>query len=193
MSFLHIPVVLNTLTLLNVAFVLLAVAGNEFIRRRNARGWQLWIPANILAVLYFALLHEWWTLALFVYYFVTSIMGFVHWRRAEHLAKAQHFLFVRDERFDFFSSPAMRAAMRRLMARPAAPTTLTRPQSTQTANRSNSLLRAEPRMLASTESLAPPVVIEREAIRIRESVRIVPEPGAALRLEPDFGLFGRRD
>jgi nicotinamide mononucleotide transporter len=83
MNVLHILAMLSTLTLLNIAFVLLAIAGNEFIRRRDARGWRFWIPANILAVLYFGLLHEWWTLALFGYYLISSILGLVHWRRNE--------------------------------------------------------------------------------------------------------------
>ena len=83
MNVLHILAMLSTLTLLNIAFVLLAIAGNEFIRRRDARGWRFWIPANILAVLYFAMLHEWWTLALFGYYLISSILGLDHWRRNE--------------------------------------------------------------------------------------------------------------
>ncbi|MGH9375493.1 MAG: hypothetical protein ACRD1J_04940 [Terriglobia bacterium] len=35
---------------LNIAFVLLSVAGNEHIRRRDRRGYWLWLPANLLGL-----------------------------------------------------------------------------------------------------------------------------------------------
>lgn len=185
MSSLHIPEALSVLTLLNIAFVLLAIMGNEFIRRRDARGWQFWVPANVLAVLYFAMLHEWWTLALFAYYFVTSIMGLVHWRRDERIASAQRFVFVRDEGFEFFSSPAMRAAMSRMMARG---------HETKAPSRAEPVMRSEPRAAAvSTIPLAQSMLIEREAVRIRESIRIVPERGERLPVDSEFAVLARRE
>lgn len=194
MSFPHIPVVLNTLTLLNVTFVLLAIAGNEFIRRRDARGWRFWIPANALAVLYFAVLHEWWTLALFAYYLLTSIMGLIHWRTTERRAAAQHLLFVRDENFDFFSSPAMRAAMGRMMVSGHPSDAPARQANIRPAHRAEPLLNGELRAAARLiEPLAQPMLIEREAIRIRESVRIMPERGGMTPLEPDFAVLARRE
>jgi len=51
---------------LNISFVLLSVLGNEFIRRRDRRGWWLWLPGNLIAVAFFALQREWWTTALYV-------------------------------------------------------------------------------------------------------------------------------
>ncbi len=180
----NIPATLSTLTVLNIAFVLLAIAGNEFIRRRDARGWRFWIPANALAVLYFALLNEWWTLALFAYYFVTSIMGLVHWRRAERRTAAQLRLFVRDEGFEFFSSPAMREAMSRMMAR---------------GHESNAPTRAEPVMRSDPRAVAMPAIpvaqsmlIEREAVHIRESVRILPEHTAVPPVDSNFAVLARR-
>lgn len=185
-----------TFTSLNVAFVLLAIAGNEFIRRRDARGWPFWIPANALAVLYFSLLHDWWTLALFAYYFVTSILGLIHWHRTERRETAQRLLFVRDENFDFFSSPPARAAMSRMMA-------ITHP-SDAPARQANSRpsLRTEPHLSGElradvlhcgVKALAQPILIERESIRIRESVRVMPERGGTAPLESDFAILARRD
>ncbi len=72
--------------ILNIAFVLLAIVGTEFIRRRDARGRYFWIAANIAAVLYFAATRQRWTVALFAYYFAASIFGLLRWRREERLA-----------------------------------------------------------------------------------------------------------
>ncbi len=185
MNVLHIPATLSTLTLLNIAFVLLAIAGNEFIRRRDARGWRFWIPANIFAVLYFAMLHEWWTLALFAYYFVTSILGLVHWRRAERRCAAQRLLFVRNENFDFFASPAMREAMSRMTARG---------HEAKVPTRAEPVMQSEPRP-ASVPALplAQSMLIEREAVHIRESVRIVPERSGMPSIDSDFAVLARRE
>ena len=181
----HIPTMLSTLTLLNIAFVLLAITGNEFIRRRDTRGWQLWIPANALAVLYFAILHEWWTLALFGYYFITSILGLVHWRRTERRFAAQRLLFVRNENFDFFASPAMREAMSRMTARG---------HEAKAPTRAEPVMRSEPRT-ASVPALplAQSMLIEREEVHIRESVRIVPERSGMPSIDSDFAVLARRE
>lgn len=190
----HTTVMLSAITLLNIAFVLLAIVGNEFIRRRDARGWQFWIPANALAVLYFALLREWWTLALFAYYFLTSILGLIHWRRTERRAATHRLLFVRDEGFDFFSSPAMREAMGRAVARRHDSDAPGRPAPIQPARRAEPRLSGELRAAARRpEPLAQPLLIEREALRIRESIRIVPDRDDMSPLESDFTLLARQE
>ena len=76
-------------TTLNIAFVALAIVGNEFIRRRDARGWYFWIASNTLAILYFCAVREDWTLALFAYYLVASFLGLRRWRCEERRSRAR--------------------------------------------------------------------------------------------------------
>ena len=68
---------------LNISFVLLSVLGNEFIRRRDRRGWWLWLPGNVVAVAFFALQREWWTTALYVYFSCAAVLAIRDWRRKE--------------------------------------------------------------------------------------------------------------
>jgi len=79
-------------TTLNIAFVALAIVGNEFIRRRDTRGWYFWIASNTLAIIYFCAFRQDWTLALFAYYFVASFLGLGRWRREERRSRAARIL-----------------------------------------------------------------------------------------------------
>ena len=83
-------------TTLNIAFVALAIVGNEFIRRRDTRGWYFWIASNTLAIIYFYAVREDWTLALFAYYLVASLLGLGRWRREEHHSRATRMLPYHD-------------------------------------------------------------------------------------------------
>ena len=83
-------------TALNIAFVALAAIGNEFIRRRDARGWYFWIASNTLAIIYFCAVRQDWTLALFVYYFITSFLGLGRWRREERRTRVARILPYHD-------------------------------------------------------------------------------------------------
>ena len=68
---------------LNIAFVLLSVLGNEFIRRRDRRGWWLWLPGNLIAIAFFALQREWWTTALYAYFSCAAVLAIRDWRRKD--------------------------------------------------------------------------------------------------------------
>jgi nicotinamide mononucleotide transporter len=68
---------------LNIAFVLLSVIGNEFIRRRDRRGYWLWLPANLLGLLFFISSAEWWTALLYLYFSVACVLALRHWKRLE--------------------------------------------------------------------------------------------------------------
>lgn len=81
---------------LNIAFVALAVVGNECIRRRDTRGWYFWMASNTLAIIYFCVVRQDWTLALFIYYFVASFLGLGRWRREEHRSRAARILPYHD-------------------------------------------------------------------------------------------------
>ena len=83
-------------TALNIAFVAFAIVGNEFIRRRDARGWYFWIASNTLAILYFCAVREDWTLALFAYYLVASFLGLRRWEREERRSRAARILPYHD-------------------------------------------------------------------------------------------------
>ena len=69
---------------LNILFVLLAIVGNEFIRRRDRRGWFLWLPSNVIALVFFSLQRQWWTVALYAYFTVAALLAIGEWRRREH-------------------------------------------------------------------------------------------------------------
>ena len=68
---------------LNIIFVILSIIGNEFVRRRDRRGWWAWLPGNLLAVTFFSLRHEWWTALLYGYFSCTSWLALRDWRRLE--------------------------------------------------------------------------------------------------------------
>ena len=68
---------------LNISFVVLSILGNEFIRRRIRRGWWLWLAADILAVTFFTLQHEWWIVLLYVYFGWAAVRALGEWRRQE--------------------------------------------------------------------------------------------------------------
>lgn len=74
---------LRTVRALNVIFVLLAILGNEFIRRRDRRGWFLWLPSNVIALVFFGLQRQWWTVALYAYFTVAAMLAIREWRRRE--------------------------------------------------------------------------------------------------------------
>lgn len=68
---------------LNLTFVLLSIVGNEFVRRRDRRGWWIWLPGNLIATLFFSLQREWWTALLYAYFCCTSWLALQDWRRLE--------------------------------------------------------------------------------------------------------------
>lgn len=68
---------------LNITFVVLTIVGNEFIRRRDRRGWWIWLPADLLAIVFFALQREWWTMALYVYFALACLAALRDWRGKE--------------------------------------------------------------------------------------------------------------
>ena len=71
------------ITALSLAFTTLSVVGNEFIKRRNRGGYWFWLVGNGLGLAMFALLGQWITVALYVYFTASCVQGLVHWRRLE--------------------------------------------------------------------------------------------------------------
>ena len=71
------------ITALDVAFTALSIVGNEFIKRRNRRGYWFWLIGNSLGLTAFVLQHQWITALLYVYFTVSCVQGLRHWARAE--------------------------------------------------------------------------------------------------------------
>ncbi|BAP87609.1 uncharacterized protein E1O_04780 [Burkholderiales bacterium GJ-E10] len=74
------------LTAMNAAFTILSVAGNEFIKRRNRRGYWFWLAGNAIGLAMFALQRQWITAALYVYFAASCLQGLRHWGRLERKA-----------------------------------------------------------------------------------------------------------
>ena len=71
------------ITTLNVAFTTFSIVGNEFIKRRNRRGYWFWLVGNSLGLTAFIMQHQWITALLYVYFTVSCVQGLRHWARAE--------------------------------------------------------------------------------------------------------------
>jgi nicotinamide riboside transporter PnuC len=70
------------ITTLDVAFTTLSTVGNEFIKRRNRRGYWFWLVGNSLGLTAFIMQHQ-CTALLYVYFTVSCVQGLRHWARAE--------------------------------------------------------------------------------------------------------------
>ena len=71
------------ITTLNVAFTTFSIVGNEFIKRRDRRGYWFWLVGNSLGLTAFIMQHQWITALLYVYFTVSCVQGLRHWARAE--------------------------------------------------------------------------------------------------------------
>ncbi len=74
---------LTAIGVLNAAFTALAIVGNEFIKRRNRRGYWFWLVGNALGLALFILQQQWITAALYVYFIVSCVQGLWFWSQAE--------------------------------------------------------------------------------------------------------------
>lgn len=70
-------------TALDVAFTALSVVGNEFIKRRDRRGYWFWLCGNVLGLALFLLQRQWITATLYVYFTISCIQGLARWRQLE--------------------------------------------------------------------------------------------------------------
>lgn len=75
-----------TITVLNISFTAFSVVGNEFIKRRNRHGYWFWLVGNSLGLMTFALLGQWITAALYIYFTTSCVQGLVHWGRLDQQA-----------------------------------------------------------------------------------------------------------
>ena len=66
-------------TALNVALTGLSIVGNEFIKRRNRRGYWLWLIGNAMGLTMFMLLGQWITAALYGDFTASCVQGVAHW------------------------------------------------------------------------------------------------------------------
>ena len=71
---------------LNILFVALSILGNEFVCRRDRRGWWVWLLADVLAAVFFLIEREWWTVLLYVYFCWAFVRALGEWRRQERVA-----------------------------------------------------------------------------------------------------------
>lgn len=69
--------------LLEAAFVILSIIGNEFIVRRDRRGFHFWLAGNVIAVVMSISLGRWMSAMLYAYFIVKTIQGSARWRELE--------------------------------------------------------------------------------------------------------------
>jgi nicotinamide mononucleotide transporter len=74
---------LTFLGVLNAAFTALSIVGNEFIKRRNRRGYWFWLVGNALGLTLFVVQRQWITAALYVYFTVSCVQGLRFWTKVE--------------------------------------------------------------------------------------------------------------
>lgn len=68
---------------LEAALLVLSVAGQEFISKRNSRGFNFWMAGNVCAIVLFSLTGRPMMVLLYVYFFVKCVQGLRNWRRLE--------------------------------------------------------------------------------------------------------------
>ena len=69
--------------LLEFFFVGLSVIGQEFIVRRNRRGFFFFIAGNLVAVVMFSIMGRWMSVLLYLYFIAKSMQAIRHWRVLE--------------------------------------------------------------------------------------------------------------
>ena len=71
------------MNMMNIAFTSLSILGNEFIKRRNQRGYWFWLAGNGVGITMFAIQHNWLLVALYGYFAISCVQGLAHWNRLE--------------------------------------------------------------------------------------------------------------
>ncbi len=71
--------------MLNIAFTSLSILGNEFIKRRNHRGYWFWLLGNSVGIAMFALQQQWLLVMLYGYFAVSCVQGLVNWTHLDKL------------------------------------------------------------------------------------------------------------
>ena len=71
------------MSVLNIAFTSLSILGNEFIKRRNSRGYWFWLIGNGIGVAMFAMQQQWLLVTLYGYFAVSCVQGLVNWNRLQ--------------------------------------------------------------------------------------------------------------
>ncbi|MEO8136732.1 MAG: nicotinamide mononucleotide transporter [Betaproteobacteria bacterium] len=71
---------------LEALFVTFSIIGQEFIVRRDRRGFRFFIVGNVIAIVMFLALGRWMSCVLYVYFIVKSVQGSANWRNLEQQA-----------------------------------------------------------------------------------------------------------
>ena len=71
---------MTLLDVIQILSVMLGLAGNVLVNRRNANGFKLWILSNLLAICVMAIAHLWWMMIMFAAYLVLAVEGFRKWK-----------------------------------------------------------------------------------------------------------------
>lgn len=71
------------MSVLNIAFTSLSILGNEFIKRRNSRGYWFWLIGNGIGVAMFAMHQQWLLVMLYGYFAISCMQGLVNWNRLD--------------------------------------------------------------------------------------------------------------
>lgn len=68
-------------------YVLLSIVGQEFVSRRDWRGFYAWMASNVFAAWLFCSSERWLALLLSVYFFYKSFVGLRTWRHLERIER----------------------------------------------------------------------------------------------------------
>lgn len=74
---------------LEVIVVILSIAGQEYISRRNRKGFAFWLVGNLCGIAMFVLMGHPAMAALYSYYFVKCVQGLRHWSKLDEIDAAQ--------------------------------------------------------------------------------------------------------
>lgn len=69
--------------MLNIAFTSLSIVGNEFIKRRDSRGYWFWLIGNGIGVAMFAVQQQWLLVTLYSYFAISCVQGLANWNRMD--------------------------------------------------------------------------------------------------------------
>lgn len=74
---------LTPLGLVELIYVALSIVGQEFIARRDRRGFYAWGVSNIFGAIMFIALQRWMALVLAIYFCTKNVQGLRTWKRLE--------------------------------------------------------------------------------------------------------------
>lgn len=74
---------ITPVNILEAVVLVFSVAGQEFISRRNRRGFILWLVSNVCGIITFSVTGRWIMVALYLYFSVKCFQGLRHWKLLE--------------------------------------------------------------------------------------------------------------